>query len=110
MPLYDYLCTNCQYKIEDIQQSIKDKPLVRCKKCKRMTLERIIYEGDVFVKSEPTTIGQIADRNTKKMGKYERQSKEKQHNMKQQLSEKQKLNKKINSMTAAQKRKWIQEG
>ena len=44
------------------------------------------------------------------MGKYERQSKEKQHNMKQQLSEKQKLHKKINSMTAAQKRKWIQEG
>ena len=44
------------------------------------------------------------------MGKYERQAKEKEHNMKQEMSEKRKLNRKINSMTPEQKRKWIMDG
>ena len=96
MPLYDYVCSNCQYEIGDMYQSIKAKPLVKCDKCNKMTLERVIYGGDVFVRREATTIGQLSDRNTKKMGKYELESKQ--------------LHKKINSMDDTQKRKWIMEG
>ena len=110
MPLYDYVCSNCQHKIEDMYQSIKAKPLVKCNKCNKMTLERVIYGGDVFVRREATTIGQLSDRNTKKMGKYELESKQKEDNTKQERSEKQKLHKKINSMDDTQKRKWIMEG
>ena len=110
MPLYDYVCSNCQHEIEDVQQSIKDKPLVKCDQCGHMALERIIYGGDIFVRREATTIGQLADRNTKKMGKYEVESKQKEDNMKQKSSDKQKLHKKINSMDHTQKRKWIMEG
>ena len=91
-------------------QSIKAKPLVKCNKCNKMTLERVIYGGDVFVRREATTIGQLSDRNTKKMGKYELESKQKEDNTKQERSEKQKLHKKINSMDDTQKRKWIMEG
>ena len=110
MPLYDYVCSNCQHEIEDMYQSIKAKPLVKCDKCNKMTLERVIYGGDVFVRREATTIGQLSDRNTKKMGKYELESKQKEDNTKQERSEKQKLHKKINSMDDTQKRKWIMEG
>ena len=110
MPLYDYVCSNCEHEIENVYQSIKDKPLVKCEQCGHMALERIIYGGHVFVRREATTIGQLSDRNTKKMGKYELESKQKKHMAKKKLSQQQKLNKKINSMTASQKRKWIQEG
>lgn len=110
MPLYDYVCSSCEHILEDVSQSIKDKPIVKCEQCNMDTMERVIYGGHVFVRREATTIGQLADRNTKKMGNYERQSKEKEHNIKRQLSEKQRLHKKINSMTASQKQKWIKEG
>tara|TARA_Y100000401_G_scaffold64365_1_gene51214 strand:+ start:359 stop:727 length:369 start_codon:yes stop_codon:yes gene_type:complete len=110
VPLYDYVCSNCDHEINDVQQSIKDKPLQKCPQCGMKKLERVIYGGHIFVKGEAKTIGQLADRNSKKMGKYERQAKEKEHNMKQEMSEKRKLNRKINSMTPEQKRKWIMDG
>jgi hypothetical protein len=75
-----------------------------------MALERIIYGGDIFVRREATTIGQLSDRNTKKMGKYELEAKQQTDNIKQEKSDKQKLHKKINSMSDTQKRKWIMEG
>ena len=110
MPTYDYECADCKHQ-EEIFQKFAEKELDICPSCNKSSFRRVILEAPLaFIKGDPTSVGQLADRNTKKMGKYERQSKEKQHNMKQQLSEKQKLNKKINSMTAAQKRKWIQEG
>ena len=110
MPLYDYVCSNCQHEIENVHQSIKDKPLAKCEQCNYRTLERVIYGGHVFVRREATTIGQLSDRNTKKMGKYEAESKQEEDNTKKQLSNKQKLHKKINSMDHTQKRKWIMEG
>ena len=110
MPLYDYVCSNCQHEIENIHQSIKDKPLIKCEQCNYRTLERVIYGGHVFVRREATTIGQLSDRNTKKMGKYELESKQQEDNMKRERSDKQKLNNKINSMDDTQKRKWIMEG
>lgn len=110
LPLYDYVCSSCDHKINNVQQSIKDKPLQKCPDCGKRKLERVIYGGDIFVRGEAKTIGQLADRNSKKMGKYERQAKDKQHNMKQEMSEKRKLNRKINSMTPEQKRKWIADG
>ena len=110
MPLYDYVCSNCQHQLEDVQQSIKDKPLIKCEQCNHRTLERVIYGGHVFVRREATTIGQLSDRNTKKMGKYELESKRQEDNMKRERSDKQKLHKKINSMDDTQKRKWVMEG
>ena len=110
MPLYDYVCSSCGHTLEDVSQSIKDKPLVKCEQCGEMALERVIYGGQIFVRREATTIGQLSDRNTKKMGKYELESKRQQDNIKRERSEKQKLHKKINSMDDSQKRKWIMEG
>lgn len=40
MPTYDYRCTKCGYTFA-IEQSIHDKPLARCKKC-RGKLEKLL--------------------------------------------------------------------
>ena len=40
MPTYDYRCSKCGYTFA-IEQSIHDKPLTRCKKC-RGKLEKLL--------------------------------------------------------------------
>ena len=46
--LYDYECSNCKHFMEDVYQSIKDEALTKCPKCKKKSLERIIYGGSHF--------------------------------------------------------------
>ena len=43
MPTYEYKCTNCGHTFEAFQ-SIKDKPLSRCPKCKG-SVRRVINGG-----------------------------------------------------------------
>lgn len=75
MPTYEYKCTKCESEIE-IRQSMKDKPITECPNCGNHALERIISGGlGSFISKDPTTIGQLADRNTAKMGHYELQEK-----------------------------------
>lgn len=40
MPTYDYKCTKCGYTFS-VEQSMHDKPLTRCKKC-RGKLEKLL--------------------------------------------------------------------
>lgn len=75
MPFYDYECEACQNKVVDVFQSIKDRPLTTCEVCGESTLKRIIYPVMGFV-DNVTTIGQYAERNTKKLGKDSLQEKE----------------------------------
>jgi putative FmdB family regulatory protein len=63
VPTYDYKCTKCGYTFS-VEQSMKDKPLARCRKC-RGRLEKqlprsinLIFKGSGFYitdykKSEP---------------------------------------------------------
>jgi putative FmdB family regulatory protein len=44
MPTYDYVCTKCGHAFE-VFQSMKDKPLSRCPKCKRGRVKRLIGSG-----------------------------------------------------------------
>ncbi len=43
MPTYEYACTNCGHRFEAFQ-SISDKPLTRCPKCKG-AIRRVIHGG-----------------------------------------------------------------
>lgn len=71
---YEYLCSSCD-KSFVVTQSIKDKALTSCILCGG-NVERVIYGGLGFsISHEPTTIGQLAERNTKSMGKMELQEK-----------------------------------
>tara|TARA_R110002096_G_scaffold21406_2_gene69451 strand:+ start:3524 stop:3865 length:342 start_codon:yes stop_codon:yes gene_type:complete len=111
MPTYDYICEDCFHEINDIEQSIKDKPLVKCPNCNKYKLERVIYGGcHVSVRGDVTTIGQLADKNTKKHKSFinEEQSKNKKDNTLWHKGSATKTQ--INQMTPKQKQKYIMEG
>ena len=44
MPTYQYVCDNCQYEFERFQ-SIKSRPIRKCPKCGRMSVQRLIGAG-----------------------------------------------------------------
>lgn len=111
---YDYECSKCSHTLTDVEQSVKDKPLVRCPECGKHSLERVMISAPIsFVQQEATTIGQQAERNTKKMGKLEAQERRlrDQDNKKVALDEaKLEMNRKINKMTDEQKKRYIENG
>jgi putative FmdB family regulatory protein len=48
MPTYEYKCGVCKHQFEAFH-SIKDKPLRRCPKCGKNTLERLIGTGGAII-------------------------------------------------------------
>jgi len=48
MPIYEYLCSNCGYHLEELQ-SMSEQPLTRCPKCKKNTLKKLIGTGGGFI-------------------------------------------------------------
>lgn len=115
MPRYDYKCQNpdCDHSLIDVIQSFYDDAFTKCEKCNQNTLERVLYTPYFTIKNDPTTIGQLAERNSQKMGKI--QIDDKYHSdkeaKKQALSEaKKEMRSKINKMSEAKKRRYIEDG
>jgi putative FmdB family regulatory protein len=48
MPTYEYKCGACKHEFEAFH-SIKDKPLRKCPKCGKSTLERLIGTGGAII-------------------------------------------------------------
>jgi len=44
MPTYEYICDNCQYQFEQFQ-SIKARPIRKCPKCGKLSVQRLIGAG-----------------------------------------------------------------
>jgi putative FmdB family regulatory protein len=44
MPTYEYACSKCGHKFEQFQ-SMRDEPLKKCPKCKKLGLKRLIGGG-----------------------------------------------------------------
>ena len=44
MPTYEYVCEHCSHEME-VFQSITEAPLVKCPKCQRKRLRRLIGAG-----------------------------------------------------------------
>jgi putative FmdB family regulatory protein len=91
VPTYDYKCTKCGYEFA-VEQSILDKPLVRCRKC-RGKLEKmlpkslnLIFKGSGFYitdykkpdtkgrKSTPGTTGETSVKKAEDNGSTESSS------------------------------------
>lgn len=114
--LYDYECSQCGHIIIDYFQSIHDEPITLCTKCNNHSLNRVISGGLGSFCKEAKTIGQLADKNWTKLGKYQRSEiEEKRKKEKEQkTSYFDKLGsaskKEINKMTAEQKKKYIITG
>lgn len=137
MITYHDKCTNCSHEFE-YQKSIKDKFNNICPECGLETLERVIDAPPIgFVNegiNDRTTLGKLAEINTKSMGKYELQEKREiqrvaKENARQvlqnEMSEKfgtkpidvkkkpwyRKIGpNKINKMSTTQKQKYIEKG
>jgi putative FmdB family regulatory protein len=112
MPTYDFECEPCAYYTE-IKQGPSEPSTQVCPLCKNETLMKVfITAPHISVRGEAKTIGQIADRNTKKMGTYELEHKNKANNMDlhQKHKEVSAKRRKINKMTPEQKVKWIKDG
>jgi putative FmdB family regulatory protein len=75
MPFYDYRCNGCGDTFEEYQ-SFNDDKLIKCKKCKKNKLERLIGCPFFFVQHDPKTLEHQADRNSKKFGYQECQERE----------------------------------
>lgn len=111
MPVYDYLCSNCETELKDVHQSITEKAIIHCASCGNDTLERVIHSPMVFVRQEATTIGQLSERNAKRLGQSEVQERTLQDKDSKKSALKQarkEMHSEINKMNATQKRKYIE--
>jgi putative FmdB family regulatory protein len=81
MPTYDYKCENCNHTFE-VLQSIKDEPLIKCPKCGKNKLKKLIsggagliFKGSGFYltdyknKHSKKSTGEIIDTTTKETTK-----------------------------------------
>lgn len=112
MPLYEYACKSCDNSFEIIE-SIKAESQTLCTNCGHETLFRVIFAPiNSQFNNEVKTVGQLADRNWKKMGHYERESKLQKDNIPELIAkkEKQARRSKISRMTPEQQKKWIEKG
>lgn len=108
--LYDYGCHHCGEILEDIKQSIHDEALVQCPSCGKNSLERVPYGGlGAFVK-DAKTIGQLADKNWSKLGRYKQSEIEETNKNKTNNITINNQRNKINKMTHEQKTKYIITG
>lgn len=112
MPTYDFECEPCAYYTE-IKQRPSDPSTHICPLCEEETLKKVFISPPYMsVRGDVKTLGQQADKNTKKMGRYELEDKNRENNM--DLHKKHKevsaKRRKINNMTPQQKVKWIREG
>ena len=133
---YQYICTSCKHELEAVQP-IGSVPLIECPECRGGILERQISGGlAVFCAAgitDKTSLAQLSELNTKKMGTYELQDRRHQDQenklQKKNLAQQELARKygtepivykepvkgkvgadKINKMTAAQKKKYIEKG
>ena len=118
MAIYEYKCKACEHFFEEEISIKKYKKKKKCPSCGKHKLKRILSAPDISVRQESTTLGQLAESNAKKMGRYEledrrhHQQKERQDNKElgKLKRDTRKTQKEINNMTPNQKKKYIIEG
>ena len=99
----------------DVIQSIKDPPKKICPECGKHTLERVIYGGAGAFVRNVNTVGQLADKNWRDKGHYEKSeilAKPKKTKASEPLQNKKATatRQEINNMTEKQKQKYIMRG
>lgn len=77
MPVYEYECEVCEHLFE-VTRSMKEPSLTECPECGFDSLRQVLYPPTIH---NPQTLGTIAERNTDRMGQYERQEKARDRHM-----------------------------
>jgi Fe-S-cluster-containing dehydrogenase component len=70
-----YECQACGKHCYDVIKRLKKPSKRKCPFCSKMALESVLEPTIGFVKQDAQTVGQLAERNTKKMGRYELEAK-----------------------------------
>lgn len=111
MPTYHYRCKNCGDDFETVH-SIKMEKLKKCEECGEDSLD-IVIDGpfDMAVK-EIKTLGQLAEKNAKAMGKEQLQKKMEADGTLDTIKKKEKMKEmnKLASLSPEKKRKYIETG
>jgi putative FmdB family regulatory protein len=114
MPTYDYRCDNCSHELNDIYQSFSEEAISQCPECGKISMNRVIYGGLATFVKNVNTVGQLADKNWKSMGRYKRSEIEQQTKDKKQESPLSSLGsasrQEISKMSVEQKHKYIITG
>jgi len=112
MPTYDFECEPCAYYAEIFQAH--DAPsTLKCPECGKKTLVKVFLTPPaIAIRGEPSTIGHLADRNTQKMGTYEKQDRDRKAMVEDHVKHKEtrERHRKINNMTPKQQLNWIKNG
>ena len=83
MPTYEYICDNCQHQFEKFQ-SIKAKPIRKCPKCGKLSVQRligagagIIFKGSGFYQTDYRSEGYKKAAESEKKGSTSKDTKDK---------------------------------
>jgi len=111
MPIYHYRCENCGNDFE-IRLSIKEDKLKTCESCGEDALDIIIDGPFELAVKEVKTLGQLAEKNAKSMGKEQLQKKMEADGSLETIKKKEKMKEinKIANLSPEKKRKYIETG
>lgn len=116
MPEYNFVCEKCSYSfVEFWHVSEYDQKVKKCKcpSCKSKKVNRDYSNYNVVGSVKAIkTIGQLAEANAKKLGKYGLEEKMATDNriVPKEVKERRERIRKINKMTPKQVKKWVAEG
>lgn len=110
---YEYECQACG-KTSEFLQSIHENPRRKCPHCRKMKLERLIF-GGIHAYTDPgvTTLGKLAEVNSKKQGKEQTERRSEQLEQQREAAGIKKvdpIDRKIQNMNDDQKMRYIMDG
>jgi putative FmdB family regulatory protein len=111
MPIYHYKCSSCPNDFETFH-SIKEPLWEVCPSCKNKTLAVVLDGAPDIMNKEIRTIGQLAEANSKKMGKEQIQRKMEEDGSLQRMKNQEKMAevRKLASLSQEQKIRYIETG
>lgn len=90
---YDYECMNdeCGFLFE-VEQRVTARKMRKCPMCSKKSLDRVMLAAPLgFASREATTIGQLAERNSKAMGEHGVRMAEEQNKREQEYMAKRRM-------------------
>jgi putative FmdB family regulatory protein len=111
MPTYHYACKECKEEFE-VFHSIKEPLRTICPFCEKAGLSVVLDEPPVIINKEVKTIGQLAEKNAKSLGRYGLEEKMAKDSSLERIKhrEKRELNSKIAKLSPEKQRKFIETG
>jgi len=111
MPTYHYACNECKEEFE-VFHSIKEPLRKICPFCEKAGLSVVLDEPPVIINKEVKTIGQLAEKNAKELGRYGLEEKMASDGSIERIKKREKREEitKISKLSPDKQRKFIETG